>query len=135
MVAPKRERGGVHRAPIVNARLSAVVELRAYRAETRLRDAIWRAILRTDETAPPQPVEQGQAGIGEDVAIAGEAQGFDDMAIFAAPMADHAALRQHMEHMLLRFRNIHGIIRDFQATKARRPIGRRAAHIPITPGC
>src|SRR3546814_5159679 len=49
--------------------------------------------------------------------VAGEAQCFDDMAVFAAPMADHAALRQHMEHALLRFRNIHGICPGFSSNK------------------
>src|SRR3546814_6442992 len=57
------------------------------------------------------------------------------MAGFAAPMADHAALRQHMEHMLLRFRDIHGICPDIACNNGAPTWGRHAAHIPFSPGC
>src|SRR3546814_17952150 len=79
--------------------LSAIIELRTHGAKPRLRDAVWRAAMRGDEAAAPQPVEQRQAGVRENVAVARAAQRLDDMAAFAAPMADHAALRQPMEHI------------------------------------
>src|SRR3546814_2160826 len=71
-------------------RFSAIIELRAHGAKPRLRDAVRRAAVRGDEAAPPQPVEQRQAGVRKNVAVAGEAQRLHDMAGFAAPMADHA---------------------------------------------
>src|SRR3546814_19384355 len=55
-------------------RFSAIIELRAHGAKPRLRDAVRRAAVRGDEAAPPQPVEQRQAGVRKNVAVAGEAQ-------------------------------------------------------------
>ena len=62
--------------------------------------------LTTDESSPQQPVEDGETAIDEAEAIAIKAVDFDHLAMCIAQVPDHAALREHVQHALLVFRDV-----------------------------
>src|SRR3546814_13278489 len=97
--------------------LSAIIELRTHGAKPRLRDAVRRSAMRRDEAAAPQPVEQRQAGVRENVALARSATRPAGMAALAAPLAAHAASCKPMQHTLQPFRDLLWTLPDLDCSK------------------
>ena len=111
---------------------SAIVELCADRAQARLRDAVWHTVLRRNEAAAAEALEQTEAAAFKDVAVARDAKRLDQTTVFIALVTDHATLRQHVQHALFRFRDVHWRISGiFQQQKTREPTGSQRLHHPF----
>jgi hypothetical protein len=86
---------------------SAVVTLGAHGKPALPRDAVGLAVPGLDQPLAPEPCEQIERAVGQDMTLAREAVDMDNAAILAAMVADTPALGQHVQHALLAPGDIH----------------------------
>jgi len=80
--------------------LLALVKLRAHRGDPQPRHAVGASVLRADEAASSQPLEQVERAVRQDVSLACETGDFADLTLVAPFIVDSSTKGEFVQNTL-----------------------------------